>query len=204
MSKPVFIARQAAHPTGILGWIIAHVMSGETSWENRQTVDYLALKSGESVLDIGCGHGAILPRLRRAVEPGRVVGIDPSKTMISVARSKAKSGAIELFNGDVEALPFEDGAFDAALSVHTLYFWADPVKALREIRRVTTPTGRFVLCCRTTDDPGFAAAAPSEVYHGRSPAEVEALLAEAGWRVVRTESEQSRKALFHWFVCEAD
>ena len=71
MGKPVFIARQASYPKGFLGWVVAQIMSRETGWENQKAVDLLELQPGQSVLNIGCGHGAALPSLAQKVEPGR-------------------------------------------------------------------------------------------------------------------------------------
>lgn len=203
MGKPLFIARQAAHPRGILGWIIAQVMSRETGWENREAIRHLELVKNEAVIDIGCGHGASLPLLRKAVRPGRVTGIDPSKTMVDIARGKARGDNMEVLQADVLALPIENATFDAAMSVHTIYFWDDPVAALKEMRRVMKPGGRLVLCCRTTDDPGFSDAAPTEVYHQRSPQEVEASLTEAGWQIEQRHDGECPRAKFHWFACTA-
>ena len=205
MGKPVFIARQASYPTGVLGWIVAQIMSRETGWENQRAIDLLDLKPGQAVLDIGCGHGASLKELARRVEHGRVTGLDPSAVMTGVARKKARGGAIEIVIEIIQAaardMPFEDAAFDAAMSVHTIYFWDDPILELSEIRRVVTPQGRFVLGFRSSQDERFVSDSPSAVYHIRSLEEVEALVRSAGWKIDNRVRDRARGALFHWFVC---
>jgi ubiquinone/menaquinone biosynthesis C-methylase UbiE len=201
MAKPLFIARQAAYPRGFLGWIIAKVMSKETRWENQAAISRLDLRRGDSVLDVGCGHGASLPILHQAVKPGWVSGADPSPTMVKIAKRQVGHRDVEIQTAGADELPYWSNSFDAVLSVHTIYFWSDPVTALSEIRRVTKPGGRFVLCCRTTEDPNFKSAAPAPVYHARSLDEVTQLLELAGWTIERREAGESRNALFNWFVC---
>jgi len=201
MGKPVFIARQASYPTGVLGWIVAQIMSRETGWENRRAIDLLDLKPGQAVLDIGCGHGASLKELARRVEHGRVTGLDPSAVMAGVARKKTRSEKIEIVQATARDMPFEDAAFDAAMSVHTLYFWDDPIMELSEIRRVITPQGRFVLGFRSSEDKRFVSDSPQSVYHIRSLDEVEMLVRSAGWDIDNRVRDRARGALFHWFVC---
>jgi ubiquinone/menaquinone biosynthesis C-methylase UbiE len=201
MGKPIFIARQASHPKGLLGWVVAQIMSRETGWENNKAIDLLGLEPGQSVLDVGCGHGASLKTLASHVEHGRVAGLDPSAVMVGVAQKNARSRTIEIVRGEAHDMPFETAAFDAAMSLHTIYFWDDPVKELREINRVVTPHGRFVLGFRSTQDQRFVSDSPQAVYHIRSLEEVEALLNAAGWIIEDITHDRARGALFHWAVC---
>lgn len=200
MAKPVCIARQAAFPRGVLGWIVAQIMSRETRWENRKSVDRLELCRDDDVLEIGCGHGANLTDIADRAPDGLVVGVDPSKTMTSIARRRGRGGNIKIYEAGVEAMPFRDHSFDCALSVHTIYFWPDAVAALSEIRRVVRPGGRLVICCRTTLDPKFADAAPEPVYKNRSVDEVREILELSGWRGVSEHRASHRGLLFHWFT----
>ncbi len=80
-------------------------------------IDRLRLRSGDSVVDVGCGHGASAALLAHRVGPsGRVVGIDASHAMIAEARRRYdRSGLpVEFQVGDALALPCEDVSFDAA------------------------------------------------------------------------------------------
>ncbi len=201
MGKPVFIARQASHPKGLLGWVVAQIMSRETGWENKKAIDLLGLKPGQSVLDVGCGHGASLKVIARRVKQGRVTGLDPSAVMVGVAQKKARSRTIEIARGEARDMPFEDAVFDAAMSVHTIYFWDDPINELREINRVVAPHGRFVLGFRSSRDQRFVSDSPQTVYHIRSLEEIEALLTAAGWIIEDIAHGQARGALLHWAVC---
>ncbi len=201
MAKPEFIARQAARPRGLLGWIVAQIMSRETGWENAVAIDLLELQPGQSVIDVGCGHGASLPVLARRVQFGRVSGLDPSAVMVGVAQKKAALTIVDIVCGEANDMPFDDNTFDAAMSVHTIYFWDNPIAELKEIRRIVGPNGRFVLCFRSSEDSRFIADSPASVYHIRSLHEVTALVGAAGWRIEAGEKARARGALFHWLTC---
>ncbi len=102
------------------------------------------LKPGMKLLDAGCGSGSITIGLAEHVggERGEVVGIDISPESIEAARTMAaerRATNAQFETADVYALPFEDATFDAAFSHAMLQHLADPLAALREIRRVLKP-----------------------------------------------------------------
>lgn len=102
------------------------------------------LRSGNTVLDVGCGTGvAALAALERVGQQGKVTGIDINPGMLTVARQK--SGEIDWIEAAAEDLPFATAAFDVTLSQFTLMFFADRTRALREMTRVTGPGGRIAL-----------------------------------------------------------
>jgi ubiquinone/menaquinone biosynthesis C-methylase UbiE len=110
-------------------------------------LDLLALKSGERVLDIGCGTGVVTRDAARRVAPdGRAVGVDTSAEFLALARSLAHdaglSGVTEFRQGDALALPFGDGAFDAVLAVTVLVHVPDGHRAIPEMVRVARSGGR--------------------------------------------------------------
>lgn len=114
------------------------------------TVDQAQLKPGESVLDVGCGTGAVtIPAKMRVGETGKASGIDPAPEMITVARQKAKRAGLEIdFRvGVIEALPFADNMFDAVTSSLMMHHLTDRlrVKGLAEIWRTLKPGGRIVI-----------------------------------------------------------
>ena len=113
-----------------------------------RTVDnsaaYLAprLTSGSSVLDLGCGPGTITADIGRRVAPGRVLGIDASADVIEEARRDAGGGPnVEFSVGDLYALDTDDDTFDVVHAHQVLQHLADPVGALREMKRVCKPGG---------------------------------------------------------------
>ena len=116
----------------------------------RMTVDQALLRPGESLLDVGCGTGAVtVPAKIRLGEQGSAAGIDPAPEMITVARQKAKRAGLEIdFRvGVIEALPFPDGTFDVVTSSLMMHHLPEHlrVKGLAEIRRVLKPGGRLLI-----------------------------------------------------------
>ncbi len=113
--------------------------------EHRIALDMLALRPGESVLDVGCGPGNFTRRFAVAVEDGLVVGIDASATMLAQAVRETDRRNVAYVRGDACALPFRDGTFDAICCFAALYLIDEPMSALDEIARVLAPGGRLAL-----------------------------------------------------------
>jgi SAM-dependent methyltransferase len=114
-------------------------------------LDHLRLAGGESVLEIGCGTGAVTLPLANAVGAhGRVVAVDISEPMLGVARQRiAESGLhnVTLLQGDAQVFAFTPTAFDVATSRMGVMFFADPVAAFRNIGSALKPDGRLVFAC---------------------------------------------------------
>jgi SAM-dependent methyltransferase len=111
-------------------------------------------RAGQRVLDVACGSGnASLVAGRRYCE---VTGIDyvPALVERAKARARAEGMAIDFRVADAQALPFEDGSFDAVLSVFGVMFAPDQEKAAGELLRVCRPGGRIGLSCWTPDGFG--------------------------------------------------
>ena len=101
--------------------------------ECQLMIDMLKPVRGETVLEIGCGTGAILHAL---LEKGlQVTGLDPSPYMLDIA-SKNLGNRVDLYRGFAEDLPFEDNSFNYACFVTTLEFVEDTKKAIEEAGRV--------------------------------------------------------------------
>jgi len=114
------------------------------------TVDQALFKSGEKVLDVGCGTGGVtIPSKLRVGRTGWVAGIDPSPEMIAVAKKKAIRAALEIdFRiGVIESLPYDDATFDVVTSSLMMHHLPErlQVKGVAEILRVLKPGGRFLI-----------------------------------------------------------
>jgi ubiquinone/menaquinone biosynthesis C-methylase UbiE len=106
------------------------------------------------VLEVGFGSGRNLPHYPVGVE--RVVGIDPSGESARLARKRIARAPfpVELLPLTGERIPAPDGSFDAVVSTFTLCTIADPLAALRQMRRVLAPEGRFFFVEHgRSDDP---------------------------------------------------
>lgn len=112
----------------------------------------LAPRSGERVLDIGCGSGETAIDLARRTAPnGAVVGIDISAAALAFARRTAQEAdirqRIRFIEGNAEIFPFETASFDAAFSRFGVMFFANPLAAFINIRRSLRPGGRLAFVC---------------------------------------------------------
>ena len=111
----------------------------------EQAIELMHIASNAHVLDIGCGSGWATRLMAKKAHEGHVVGIDIADEMITVARETSKEFSnVEFRVASAEALPFEAGEFNAAFSMESLYYYADVLVALKEIRRVLRPGGLFV------------------------------------------------------------
>jgi SAM-dependent methyltransferase len=106
--------------------------------------DFAGVATGMNVVDVGCGTGALTDELLRRVGPSAVSAIDPSASFVTALRGRHPD--IDLHEASVERLPFDDGAFDAALAQLVVHFLAEPIAGLVEMRRVTRPGGVVAAC----------------------------------------------------------
>jgi SAM-dependent methyltransferase len=100
--------------------------------------------AGQRVLDVGCGTGALTTELVARVGASGVAAVDPSQQFVAAVR--ARHPGVSVRRAAAEALPFADGAFDAALAQLVVHFMADPVAGLAEMRRVTRRDGVVAAC----------------------------------------------------------
>jgi ubiquinone/menaquinone biosynthesis C-methylase UbiE len=111
----------------------------------KDLVRRLELRSGESVLDVGCGTGDYTREVAALVAPGgRAVGLDFSRAMIGEALTRQASSRLPAAfeQGDAQRLPFDSATFDAARTERMLCHVPDHEAALREMVRVVRPGGK--------------------------------------------------------------
>src|SRR5512145_2648556 len=115
----------------------------------HQSYRELGIRPGTSVLEIGCGNGVDAAILAGLAGPeGRVVGIDVSRTMLASARARGcGKNAPEpgYLLCDAGQLAFPESTFGAVRADRVLQHTKDPVAVVREIARVTRPSGRIVV-----------------------------------------------------------
>ncbi|KAL4890160.1 S-adenosyl-L-methionine-dependent methyltransferase [Aspergillus ambiguus] len=99
------------------------------------------------ILDIGCGPGSITVDFAGRVPQGHVTGVEYTPEPLDQARTLAASQGLSNIDfqvADIHSLPFEDNAFDIVHVHQVLQHIADPVQALREMKRVAKPNGGIV------------------------------------------------------------
>lgn len=114
------------------------------------------LKPALSVLDVGCGPGTITADLAARVAPGSVTAVDQVADVLGAARAEAQQRGlsnVSFGTADVHNLDFADDTFDVVHAHQVLQHVADPVRALREMRRVCAPGG--IVAVRDADYAGF-------------------------------------------------
>jgi ubiquinone/menaquinone biosynthesis C-methylase UbiE len=155
--------------THLPGYTHGHHESVLRGHQRRTAIDsagYLLphLRPGLSVLDIGCGPGTITADLATLVAPGLVTAVDRFGDVLNVARAEAQRrnlSNVSFAAADVHQLDCPDDVFDVVHAHQVLQHVADPVQALREMRRVCKPGG--VVAARDADYAGF-------VWYPRLPA----------------------------------
>jgi arsenite methyltransferase len=105
------------------------------------------IRTGEHVVDVGCGAGIDSLIAARMVGPtGSVVGVDMTPAMVDKARESARTSRttnVEFRQGLAESLPVEDGWADVVISNGVVNLFPDKLAGLREIARVVKPGGRL-------------------------------------------------------------
>jgi SAM-dependent methyltransferase len=115
----------------------------------QRALKALAPRSGENIVDIGCGGGETALELANAVAPdGTVAGIDLSPAVLAYARRLTEGcDRVRLIQADAQVFPFDPCSFDAAFSRFGVMFFDDPDEAFINIRRSLKPNGRLAFVC---------------------------------------------------------
>jgi SAM-dependent methyltransferase len=106
--------------------------------------DLAGVARGQRAVDVGCGPGALTAELVDRLGAEHVAAVDPSEPFVAAARERYPG--VDVREATAEALPFEDGAFDAALAQLVVHFMSDPAGGLREMARVTRSGGVVAAC----------------------------------------------------------
>lgn len=115
-----------------------------TRGHRKVVLEALDLDPTASVLDVGCGAGALTIEAARLAPHGHVLGVDLSSQMLAVARTRAAAAGLDnvvFEQGDAQVQPFTPGAADVAVSCFGAMFFDEPVRAFANIRRALRPGG---------------------------------------------------------------
>ncbi|MBI4352940.1 MAG: class I SAM-dependent methyltransferase [Candidatus Omnitrophica bacterium] len=115
-----------------------------TDRSHRMFLERPALGDGQRVLDVGCGTGSLELKLLARWPGVRLTAVDACPEMVETARRKsALLPRVDWRVADAHSLPFPEESFDTVLSASAFHYFEIPQEALREIKRVLKPGGRF-------------------------------------------------------------
>lgn len=134
-------------PKGKLGNIQLKSMNKEHTPLALWNLKHLDIKPDDIVLDVGCGGGININRM--AEKAKKVYGVDYSIESVKLSREVNRDligqGKVEVLEGDVQSLPFEDNTFDIITAFETVYFWPNIEKSFGEVKRVLKTGGTFMM-----------------------------------------------------------
>lgn len=150
------LARQLRKPSGKAGKDTGLLMNLSNRYMYALTLEQLALKEGDQVLEIGFGNGHFFQQILSAAEGIHLYGIDYSPLMVAEAGKEhaalIQSGQLQLVNGNSDTMTWPDQYFDLIFCINVIYFWEHPDDHLKEIRRVLKPGGQFFATCRSKEN----------------------------------------------------
>jgi ubiquinone/menaquinone biosynthesis C-methylase UbiE len=119
----------------------------ETRARLPQMIDYLAIKPGDSILDVGGGTGILIPLLYKAAgDGGKIVSLDIAEEMLKQARNNGHPKNIHYVQADAAAIPFSGETFDLVVCYSCFPHFLDKPGALAEMERVLRNGGRLAIC----------------------------------------------------------
>ncbi len=182
-----YIDSQYRQPTGLVGRWVGNKMAQQHGAENAWTVELLDLQPSDRVIEIGFGPGIGIEAAASLATRGLVAGVDLSRAMVAAARRRnieaVRAGKVDLRHADAAHIPYPDESFNKAFSIHSIYFWREPVLALIEIYRVLKPNGLLALTVLpkekwSPDETGALGAPDCRPYSGD---ELLIMLSDAGF-----------------------
>jgi ArsR family transcriptional regulator len=142
------------------------------------------LDSSWVIGDLGCGTGQVAAMLAPFV--ARVIAVDRSGEMLQAARRRLRElSNVDVRQGELEQLPVDENALDAATLMLVLHHVADPGAVLREAARVLKPSGRLLICDMLPHDREEYRQQMGHVWLGFGLEQLNTLLSDAGFEAVR-------------------
>lgn len=140
----------ARKPIGKLGRKILDRMNKSHEMMARWGVSHFDIRPDSIILDIGCGGGKNIERFAKLINTGKIIGIDYSEVSveksIEINRKYIDEGKVEVVQGSVSDMPFENETFDIVTGFETIYFWPDFINDLKEVNRVLKKGGLVFFC----------------------------------------------------------
>ena len=186
----------AKKPTGFWGSRILSSMNIHHDALTNWGLEHVSIDPQFHILDIGCGGGNALSKMSKMAVDGKLCGIDHSEVSVKESKKKnkedVKSGKIEIIQGSVSHLPYEQHSFDLVTGIETYYFWPNPIEDLKEVKRVLKPNGSILLIfvARSDNNPEIWKDYRDIVdMHIPSEKGIKEELAEAGFSEIITDTK---------------
>jgi len=183
------IASQLSCPEGENGIATGEKMNSLNDFITQKTIEQLAPKQGESIVEIGPGNGMLsLPIIESIGAQGRYLGIDQSADMAQLTKSNLQQQAcldIDVVCCDVSEAEIDEGSIDGLLAVNVLYFIDDLPAFFTHIKKWLKPNARAVFGVRS---PASLSAIPFTQYgfNIRAIESMEKAMAEVGFSAVES------------------
>jgi len=186
------IGKQLQHPRGRLGKVLFRGMTKTTIAHARWTADLMEVDLDDDVLEVGFGNGANIESLAGQAPNGHITGAEVSETAVEMA---SKRNAVAISEGRVklhlvapgEALPVDDGTFDKACTIATIYVIEDPGALFKNMYRVLKPGGLAAVTFPVREKFMRFKPASAEGFYFHELGDLESAFREAGFTDIRTE-----------------
>ncbi len=202
MSLKLSVARQFGYPKGLVGRFVGNGMARGNAAFNGWVVDTLRAElEPRRILEFGFGPGVATARLLAAFPTAELLGVDRSAAMVTQAtnrnRAAIAAGRLRLVQGEASAVS-AFAPLDLMLAVHVIYFWADPVAPLQQLRAALAPSGVLALGLLLKDDMPARARESFPQIGGRvyeTEADLRGVLLAAGFTSVEFRTKPDAPAL---------
>lgn len=202
MSLKLSVARQFGYPKGLVGTFVGNGMARGNAAFNGWVVDTLRAElEPRRILEFGFGPGVATARLLAAFPTAELFGVDRSAAMVTQAtnrnRAAIAAGRLRLVQGEASAVA-AFAPLDLMLAVHVIYFWADPVAPLQQLRAALAPSGILALGLLLKDDMPARARESFPQIGGRvyeTEADLRGVLLAAGFTSVEFRTKPDAPAL---------
>lgn len=118
------------------------------TFEVLEAIQQFAKSPVHDIIDLGTADGRMLAHIQEKYPQSKCVGVEYSQELVNF--SKARFPALNVVQGDIESLNFQEETFDVAVATAVIEHVPSPEKALEEIKRVLRPEGILIL---TSPDP---------------------------------------------------
>lgn len=201
-----YLANQARQPSGWFGRIVAPRIFDKTNGPMEQFgLKVMNLNKDDRILEIGFGQGRMISKMASRLNDGKVCGIDISDEMVEVAGKRndhwIQNNKVELRKASIAEIPYPDNHFDKVFTCNTIYFWPNPEKNIKEVKRVLKPEGTFFCAFRDKDlmkSKSSAVTENREVFENLyDPEEVKKLYKAANFRKIDHHQKDDDSETIH-------